>query len=133
VTGCIADAYAIYETDIPDLPPVLEGLAAAVDERRVWFVEDAAGISGVMILSVEGTQAMLENVAVAPRRAGEGLGRRLIDQAVAMAVQNGCTELRLNTHARMTANISLYEHLGWEVMRTRGNSVSMMRKLSDLT
>lgn len=130
VIECIAAAYAAYEATIPDLPPVLDGIAEAVGEGRVWLVADEVGIAGAVILSVDGAVAMLENVAVAPRCKGSGHGRRLIDKAVGVAVQQGCTEIRLNTHAAMTSNIALYEHLGWTVSDRGGHRVSMVRDLS---
>lgn len=130
VVGCIASAYAVYQDTIPDLPPVLDGIDDAIAARRVSVLTKVGAVAGVLIVQMEDGDAMLENVAVDPAFAGQGLGRRLIDHAVDLARGRGCRRIRLNTHAGMARNIALYEHLGWVVTDRQGNSVSMARDLT---
>lgn len=129
VTDCIAAAYSAFQTTIPDLPPVLDGIGDAIDDGRVWLVEDASGVAGVLILKLGRDHAVLENVAVTPRSAGKGLGRVLIDQALTVLRDHGCAELRLNTHASMTGNVAMYERLGWKITATIGNRISMSKAI----
>ena len=86
-----------------------EALVAEGD-AHVWA--DPA-VAGLLILRAEGGTLWVENVAVDPARQGHGLGRTLLDFAEEQARRRGIDELRLYTHERMTANISLYSRLGW--------------------
>jgi GNAT superfamily N-acetyltransferase len=131
VLACVEDAYAIYRGTITDMPPVLEGVSEAIVDGCVSILTVDDTLAGALIVAVNGDSAMLENVAVAPGFAGQGLGRRLIEHAVASAWEGGCREMRLNTHAGMAGNVALYEHLGWVVTERQGNRVSMVRYLSD--
>jgi len=57
----------------------------------------------------------LFRVAVAPDAQHSGVGRALLAFAERRALGAGVRELRLYTHERMTANIALYERLGYRI------------------
>ncbi len=57
--------------------------------------------------------ARLSSIAVAPSRAGSGLGRRLLDAAEEEARRHGCTRLRLEVRQDNGAGIRLYENAGY--------------------
>ena len=108
---------------------MLEGLAEAIADGSVWVIDRDEAIAGVLIVSIVDDRALLENVAIAPGNRGLGFGRQLIEQAVSIARDGGCGEIRLTTHAKMTGNVALYEHLGWRVSERQGNRVVMLRDL----
>jgi ribosomal protein S18 acetylase RimI-like enzyme len=56
---------------------------------------------------------LVDNVAVDPAAQHQGVGRRLLAFAEGHARAAGLAEVRLYTNERMTANIRLYEHLGY--------------------
>jgi len=83
--------------------------------RNLVSVADEAGdIVGLIVLVQEPDHLLVENVAVAPGRQGEGIGRALLAFAEAEAREAGTPVLRLYTHAAMTENLALYPRLGYE-------------------
>ncbi|MEH3145842.1 MAG: GNAT family N-acetyltransferase [Methylobacterium frigidaeris] len=63
-------------------------------------------------------RARLSSIAVAPSRAGTGLGRVLLEAAEAEARRHGCTHLRLEVRADNGAGIRLYERAGYAHFET---------------
>lgn len=63
----------------------------------------------------EGEVLLIENVAIDPRRQGQGLGSRLMAHAEALARHSGKARVRLYTNARFAENIRLYRRLGYAV------------------
>jgi ribosomal protein S18 acetylase RimI-like enzyme len=64
---------------------------------------------------------MIESVAVAPGRQGQGHGLALLRLAETLTRQAGRAELRLYTNARMERNIALYAGLGYRETGRRPN------------
>lgn len=57
--------------------------------------------------------ALVEDVAVHPTAQGLGLGRLLMQQAMAVARERGCYKLALSSSARRLRAHAFYEHLGF--------------------
>lgn len=129
MTSCIDAAYAPLVVRIPDLPPVSAGLAEEIAENEVWVATDGGTIIGALFLVAREGYMKLANLAVHPSHGRKGLGRALIELSEARARVHGYSEMRLNTHAAMPENISLYEHLGWQEFARDGNTVSMKKSL----
>ena len=115
---------AAYEGYIPLLGrtpiPMLADYHEAVRVHDVWVLDDRAdGIVGVIELIPHPDHLYIENVAIAPARQGQGLGRRLLELAETEARARGLTELGLLTNERYTTNIAMYERYGYvETHRT---------------
>jgi ribosomal protein S18 acetylase RimI-like enzyme len=77
----------------------------------VWASPDVVGL--LVLRPTDGGALMVENVAVDPAAQGQGLGPTLLAFAEEQERERGIGELLLYTHERMTANIELYERLGW--------------------
>jgi len=108
-------AYAIYVARIGKKPaPMVADFAALVVDGtvRVLAGEDGA-VAGYVVFYPRGESVHLENIAVAPERQGEGVGRRLIDFVEAWARANGFAAVELYTNEKMTENIALYPRLGY--------------------
>jgi len=102
------EAYAVYVARIGREPgPMVDDYAARVAGDIVHVVEDAAGIVGLVVLIEKPDGILLDNVAVAPRAQGRGLGRVLIDFAEAETVRRGYTHLDLYTHVLVVSNFAL--------------------------
>ena len=129
LVDCIDEAYSIYAGRIDDLPAVSEGIAEAIERDRVWVAEYDGQIAGAMILVVEDTFLMLENIAVRPSSAGKGIGRALIAQAEDDCRTLGLNEIRLSTHESMPENVAIYARLGWHETDRSGNKVHMSKTL----
>jgi GNAT superfamily N-acetyltransferase len=111
----VRDAYTKYIERIGKPPgPMLDDYAAHVRTHTAWVLERDGDGAGVIVLLPEDDHLLLDNVAVDPAHAGRGLGRALMDFAEAEARRRGYSELRLYTHQKMTENVAMYHHLGWE-------------------
>jgi ribosomal protein S18 acetylase RimI-like enzyme len=65
----------------------------------------------------DGEYLLIENVAVAPEMQCRGYGKRLMQHADKLAAASGMKATRLYTNKLFTANIRLYEALGYRVDR----------------
>ena len=108
-------AYTKYVSRIGRKPgPMLDHYGARVAEGAVWVCEDERGIGGLVVLLDKPDHLLLDNIAVAPERQGEGLGSCLLRFAEAEARRRGHREIRLYTHVAMHENLAMYAKLGWE-------------------
>jgi ribosomal protein S18 acetylase RimI-like enzyme len=113
--GAIAHAaYALYVPRIGREPaPMVADFEAEVATNRVVVIEAAGSVRGYMIAWPEPDSYFIDNIAVDPKSQGDGLGRRLIDHAVAEAERLKLPALRLYTNVLMTENQSMYAHIGF--------------------
>jgi ribosomal-protein-alanine N-acetyltransferase len=74
------------------------------------------GYAGVM---VNGAEADVQTLAVAPAVQGAGLGRRLLEVLLAQATERGARRLMLEVRADSEAAIGLYRRLGFEQVAVR--------------
>ena len=83
--------------------------------RDLLCLPQGERIAGLIVLVPEPVVLLVENVAVDPLFQGRGPGRTLLAHAEVTAREAGLPSLRLYTHRPMTANIALYEALGYTV------------------
>ncbi|WP_421700938.1 GNAT family N-acetyltransferase [Aliiroseovarius sp.] len=126
---CIDAAYARYRARIADLPPVSLGIEEDIAHSRVWVAEVAGEIVAGLVMVMGDGFVKLVNIAVQPEFGGRGLGRQLIALCEVEARRHGAGEIRLNTHAEMAENITLYTRLGWQEVERKGNTVLMTKRL----
>jgi ribosomal protein S18 acetylase RimI-like enzyme len=109
------------EYDDPTPPPDalavrLRELLAAGDTR---IVLGGAGPDGIAVLRFrpalwsQGLECYLAELYVAPARRGQGLGRALMEAAIALARDAGADTMDLGTNETDTAARALYESLGF--------------------
>ncbi|NKB53045.1 MAG: GNAT family N-acetyltransferase [Rhizobiaceae bacterium] len=130
IVACIDAAYEIYSRSIADLPPVSAGLDEDIITNQVWVLDLNGSTIGVLVLVVGDGFMKLANLAVHPDHGGKGLGRALIEHGEREALQQGFSEMRLNTHADMTATQRLYQRLGWIETGRKGATVMMNKVLT---
>jgi galactokinase len=113
VAPLVERAYGHYVARIGRRPSPMdddyEALAAA---GELWVLHDGE-LAGTVVLRTADHYLLVDNLAVDPKRQGEGLGRALLDFAELEAARRRLRELRLYTNAAMTENIALYGRLGW--------------------
>ncbi|TDD79149.1 N-acetyltransferase [Actinomadura darangshiensis] len=85
---------------------------ALINADQVFVTGD--GPDAVIVLIPEDATLLIENVAVAPARHGQGIGRALLSFAEHHARTLALPRMRLYTNELMTKNIALYERLGYE-------------------
>jgi len=128
---CMIAAYSMYSKKLQgiSLPPLNVDYATEIANYPTWVAEKEAGIVGGLIMTFENDTASVANVAVHPDAQGCGLGRMLLDFAEQQAINKGIATMRLATHARLTENVALYQHLGWEVVEQDAVRVSMEKQV----
>ena len=106
-------AYAKFIPVIGRRPaPMSWDYARLADDWQVWVIEVGDALAGILMLVPKADALLIESVAVAPEMQGRGLGRRLIDHALAEAGRQEFPALRLYTNAKMTENVAPYRRLG---------------------
>jgi ribosomal protein S18 acetylase RimI-like enzyme len=115
VRACAEAAYAQYVEAIGRRPaPMVADFAAQIREGVVQVAIDAAErVLGYAVFYPKGGAMHLENVAVLPSESGRGIGRALVAECEAAARRAGLPAVELYTNAKMTANLSIYPHLGY--------------------
>jgi ribosomal protein S18 acetylase RimI-like enzyme len=114
ISALVERAYEPWVKRVGRRPaPMDEDYGELVRSGTVRVAEDR-GIAGIVVFQEGPRHLTVENVAVAPERQGEGVGRALLDHAEVQARIDGLSELRLHTNVAMRENINIYRHLGWE-------------------
>ena len=97
-----------------DPPGVAELGPYAAAGRACVAVDDSDSPDGYLIAEVVDGEAHIEQVSVLPAWSRQGLGRALIERAVAWAAQAGFAAVTLTTFTEVPWNGPYYERLGFE-------------------
>jgi len=101
-----------------------KGIAVLLEDRDTEFLlaSDARGAHIGYLQAryrrsawTRGFQGEIEDVFVVPEARRRGVGRRLLERAIARAAERGCRLLGLTTNERNTAALALYLRLGFVV------------------
>jgi ribosomal protein S18 acetylase RimI-like enzyme len=115
IAALIAEAYSPYIPRIGKKPaPMLDDYRQVVADFCVFVLTENADIVGVLVLSQENTELLLNNIAVLPRCKGKGIGKALMAFCEEYAQVMGCDAIQLYTHQLMTENIEIYKRLGYQ-------------------
>ena len=79
----------------------------------VLTVWDGEGLAGCVHLKMEGQRINLGMLSVAPERQGGGIGKRMMEAAMAYARQRGCTAIRITVISVREELIAWYERQGF--------------------
>lgn len=87
-----------------------------------YFViaEDEAGVAGYQFNALDQTTGYLVRIAIHPRAQGQGIGVRLLAEAVEYFARAGVTRILLNTQEDNTRAHRLYEWFGFERVEPSG-------------
>jgi ribosomal protein S18 acetylase RimI-like enzyme len=128
-------AYARWVPVIGREPlPMRVDYDAAVLAHRFDLLVRGFAIMALIETALRDDHLWIENIAVHPDHQRQGLGRRLLAHAEALAREAGRAELRLLTNGAFASNISLYEAHGYVVTAREpylaGETVFMARRLA---
>ena len=87
---------------------------------RLWIAEEGDRMVGsIALVDADPGIGQLRWFLVVPEARGTGLGRRLLDEALAYARQRGLTHIYLWSFATLTDALRLYERAGFRTTETK--------------
>jgi len=90
---------------------------AFIDSGCSWVAAQAQGqLLGFICASRQGRALHIEELSVRLEAQGQGIGRRLLDEVVAVARRNGLQQLTLTTFADVPWNAPFYARYGFKVI-----------------
>jgi ribosomal-protein-alanine N-acetyltransferase len=116
----LADVLALEESVYPHPWSMGNFVDSLNSQYEAWVVRDQHGdLLGYFLLMAIVDEAHLLNVAVAAGRHGQGLGRLLLNQAVACARGLGMTSVLLEVRPSNTRALKIYERYGFKQIGRR--------------
>jgi ribosomal protein S18 acetylase RimI-like enzyme len=114
---------------VADHPPTpVDVLAHAAAEGRLWVAADGDDpLSGFILAEVVDGEGHIAEFAVAQARGGRGIGRALVDTAVAWAQGRRLPAITLTTFLDVPWNASWYLRLGFEIIPTMALPPGLVR------
>ncbi|HVZ41086.1 MAG TPA: GNAT family N-acetyltransferase [Candidatus Kapabacteria bacterium] len=99
--------------------PLSEFVRAGNERERIWIAErDGSIVGAVAIVAATDGMAQLRWFLVDPAVRGAGLGRRLLEEAVAFARDQGYSGIILWTVSALRAAAHLYTSVGFRKMES---------------
>jgi GNAT superfamily N-acetyltransferase len=116
-----------YGLDTTFEPYVAKPLAQCVldGNGRIWIAEDESGrmLGSIAMLDVDQHVGQLRWFLLVPEARGIGLGRRLLEMALAYARDRGFRRVFLWSFAELVGARRLYERAGFRISETRTSRV----------
>ena len=92
--------------------------------ERLWIVETANGLRGsIAIVLASDTEAQLRWLLLHPELRGHGLGKRLVDEALAFCRASGYRSVLLWTEASLTTATTLYRRAGFTLSEEKTGTI----------
>jgi len=115
------DDVAAIERSVFNDPWSRRSFVDLVAAPQVLFLvaDDSNAVVGYAIVLTTGIESELANLAVARLTQHQGLGRRLLREALSAARERGCEEMFLEVRASNEAAIGLYSSTGFEAVGRR--------------
>ena len=108
---------SVFEVDPWTAEQFWGELAQPTREYVVADVDGAIiGYAGAYLLAPD---ADVQTIAVSPAAQGKGVGRLLLEQLIAIAVDADCSQLLLEVRSDNESAIAMYERFGFEAISTR--------------
>lgn len=104
--------------------PLAEFVKNQTDRERIWIVEkDGRVLGSVAIVEVSESQAQLRWLILHPELRGLGIGRKLVEEAVAFCRTSGYDCVYLWTVDFLGAALKLYTAAGFELTETNTHPI----------
>lgn len=116
--GDFAAVDALWRTCFPADPQRNRAAVAipaklAMDDCLFWVAEDGDAVVGTIMAGYDGHRGWLYAVATDPRSRRQGIGRTLVEHAVAGLRDAGCAKVNLQIRADNAVVAAFYASLGF--------------------
>ena len=124
-----------FEGDRAPLRPLFELaddsavlLDAYMDDGEVMIARESGDLIGHLQLVDTDDEGVVEikNMAVAPPHQGTGIGRALVEHALAVARERGATRVTVATGTGDTGNLRFYQRLGFRMLAIERDAFSFV-------
>ena len=134
IKALVREAYAKWVPLIGREPlPMQADYDRAVAEHDIDLLLVDGTLAGLIEMIGHSDHLFIENLAIAPAHQGQGHGKRLLTHAESLAHEANLPALRLLTNGAFTANIRLYQSVGYAITHTEpflgGTTVHMSKSL----
>jgi len=114
ISQCAKAAYTKYIERMGKVPaPMVADFKNAVVANNVVIACIDSSLLGYVVFYPQEDAMHLENIAVFPQHAGNGIGKYLIEKVERTAIELGLENVELYTNEAMTENLSMYPVLGY--------------------
>nr|WP_106815219.1 GNAT family N-acetyltransferase [Microbacterium timonense] len=118
----VQEALIYGSPEMPPLTQTLEEVESELQENIGCVALDGARMVGAVRARLDGELLLVGRIAIAPDRAGEGIGTTLLAAVERRGAEAGATEAELFTGSLSEANLRLYEREGYvETQRVPGD------------
>jgi GNAT superfamily N-acetyltransferase len=124
LVGLLSDLFSIEKDFNPDLTKQTIGLELLIKNNEMATIQVARNTSGkvigmvsaqLLISTAQGAaSAWIEDMIVDSSYRGRGIGKELLQQALAWVKTKGATRAQLLVDTENTDAIGYYQHLNWE-------------------
>jgi predicted N-acetyltransferase YhbS len=92
-------------------------------QETAFLAHEAGQIVGCIFCKLESPYSLyVGKLAVLPEKQGRGIGRALLSEAEGLAVQSGCTTLRLETRIELLGNHRFFRSCGFEIRALKSHA-----------
>lgn len=121
IQQCCDEAFEEYRSLIGKKPaPMHYNYLEQITKYDIFVASNGTEIVGfVLIKDGKENYMWLDVLAVKPKFAGMGIGRKLISYCERYILQKGKTECRLYTNVKFKRTCNIYTKLGYEIYDTR--------------
>lgn len=95
-------------------------------QPELFLIAEVNGeIVATVMVGYEGHRGWLNYLAVAPKHQRQGIGQRIVEEAIDQLAKMGCAKVNIQIRSTNEDVIKFYEHLGFKI----DNVISMGKRL----
>lgn len=133
LTHLLAQLFSIEKDFEPNTSKQEQGLALLLKNQQTASIQVARDASGnvigmvsvqLVISTAQGSaSAWIEDMVIDVNFRGQGIGKQLLQRALAWAKDHGATRAQLLVDIENTGALAYYEHLGWESTQLQARKI----------
>lgn len=133
LTHLLTQLFSIEKDFEPNATKQEQGLALLLKNQQTASIQVARNASGnaigmvsaqIVISTAQGTASVwIEDMVIDADFRGQGIGKHLLQRALAWAKDNGATRAQLLVDIENAGALAYYEHLGWESTQLQARKI----------